>query len=76
MKKIMGKVMGVIGEFFIGVNVFVVGGKQVMIINFEGEFLLEVFDNSKLQVIYIGYLFQEVSINGKIYFVIQLKEDL
>lgn len=36
---------------------------------------MEVSDNSKLQVTYIGYLPQEVSTNGKTHFVIQLKED-
>lgn len=75
MKKITGKVTGVTGEPLIGANVLAVGGKQATITNLEGEFSLEVSDNSKLQVTYIGYLPQEVSTNGKTHFVIQLKED-
>ena len=66
---------GVTGESLIGANVLAVGGKQATITNLEGEFSLEVSDNSKLQVTYIGYLPQEVSTNGKTHFVIQLKED-
>ena len=60
MKKITGKVTGVTGEPLIGANVLAVGGKQATITNLEGEFSLEVSDNSKLQVTYIGYLPQEV----------------
>lgn len=57
---------GVTGEPLIGANVLAVGGKQATITNLEGEFSLEVSDNSKLQVTYIGYLPQEVSTNGKL----------
>lgn len=53
----MGKVIDqVFGEFFIGVNVFIEGISQGMVVDFDGSFFLLSIDFCFILVVfYIGY---------------------
>ena len=75
-KKINGTVVDIHGETIIGANVIEKGsGSNGTITDFDGNFTLEVNDNTVLVISYIGYLDQEVSIKGKSSIEVILKED-
>ena len=59
----------------IGANVLVVGTTTGVITNVDGEFTLEVPPQAKIQVSYIGYVTQTVSVGNQTKLKIQLHED-
>lgn len=72
---ITGAVKDTNGESVIGANVSVKNTTIGTITDVNGNFKLQVPNNGKLIVSYIGYESQEVSINNKSSFIITLKED-
>lgn len=75
-KSITGKIIDANKEPVIGVNVIVKGQSSIgTITDIDGNFTLNVPENSTLQVSYIGYNTQEVPVEGKTTFNIVLKED-
>lgn len=65
-----------IGDPIIGANISLKGQPGTGdITNIEGNFTLEVPEKSVLVISYIGYLTQEIPVNGKSSFNIQMKED-
>lgn len=72
---ITGTVKDVNGESVIGANISVKGTTIGTITDINGNFKLQVPDNGKLTISYIGYESQEISINNKPSFIIILKED-
>lgn len=74
-KRVSGTVKSTSGESIIGANVKVAGTTVGCITDIDGNFTLEVPENAKLTVSYIGFQTQEVAINGKSSVSIVLKED-
>ena len=74
-KRVSGTVKSTNGESIIGANVKVTGTTIGCITDIDGNFTLEVPENAKLTVSYIGFQTQEVAINGKSSMSIVLKED-
>lgn len=74
-KRVSGTVKSANGESIIGANVKVAGTTIGCITDIDGNFTLEVPENAKLTVSYIGFQTQEVAINGKSSVSIVLKED-
>ncbi|WP_301061397.1 TonB-dependent receptor [Phocaeicola sp.] len=75
-RKITGVVKDAAGEAIIGANVVVVGDKtKGVITDFDGNFTLDVPENGNIEVSYIGYLPQIISVKGKTDFIVSLKED-
>lgn len=74
-KRVSGTVKSTSGESIIGANVKVAGTTIGCITDIDGNFTLEVPENAKLTVSYIGFQTQEVAINGKSSMSIVLKED-
>lgn len=73
---IKGTVTDVSGEPLIGANIIVIGNNKLSTItNVNGEFTLEIPENSKLRITYIGYVTQELTVKNKTLFDIQLQED-
>lgn len=63
------------GEALIGASVVVKGTSIGTVTDMDGNFILEVPQNGTLVVSYIGFLTQEVKVNGKNNINITLKED-
>lgn len=74
-KKVSGIVKDITGEPFIGANVLIKGTTIGVITGLDGDFSLEVPDNSVLEISYIGYLSQDIPVAGKSNLTITLKED-
>ena len=74
-KKVTGIIVDESGEPVIGANVVVAGTTQGTITDFDGNFSLEVSENSTLEISYIGFLTQKISVKGKKDLRIVLKED-
>ncbi len=74
-KKIKGTVLDSQGNPIIGANVIEKGTTNGIITDIDGNFTLDVSPSSTLQISYIGYLTQEVSVSNKEVFNIQLRED-
>ena len=74
-KTITGTVVDIYNEPIIGANIIEKGTTNGVITDIDGKFSLEVSPNIVLQVTYIGYLSQEISIKGYAPLKIQLKED-
>lgn len=71
-----GKVTDLLGEPLIGVNVTVKGSTQGTITDVDGNFNIEnVSDDAVLIFSYIGYLTQEITINGHSSVSVTLQED-
>lgn len=71
-----GVVLDVSGEPIIGANVYVKGDpSHGSITDLDGKFVLNVPDNAVLVISYIGYIEQEVGVNGKSDMKVVLKED-
>lgn len=74
-KRVSGTVKSANGESIIGANVKVTGTTIGCITDIDGNFTLEVPENAKLTVSYIGFQTQEIAINGKSSVNIVLEED-
>ena len=74
-KRVSGTVKSANGESIIGANVKVSGTTIGCITDIDGNFTLEVPENAKLTVSYIGFQTQEIAINGKSSVNIVLEED-
>lgn len=74
-KRVSGTVKSTNGESIIGANVKVAGTTIGCITDIDGNFTLEVPENAKLTVSYIGFQTQEVAINGKSSVNVVLRED-
>jgi len=74
-KNISGTVVDINGDAVIGANIRVKGTAVGTVTNLDGEFNLSVPQNGTIEVSYIGYLAQELSVAGKSVFSIQLAED-
>ena len=75
-RKISGTVKDQNGESVIGANVSVKGTTIGTITDIDGNFILEVPENVVIQISYIGYITQEISLGNKEHLDILLKEDL
>lgn len=71
--KITGKVVDAQGEPVIGATVMEKGTTNGIITDIDGNFILSVSPNRKLQVSYVGYKTQEVTIGTNRSFRITLK---
>lgn len=74
-KEVKGIVKDPTGETVIGASVLEKGTTNGTITDFDGNFVLTVADNAVLQISYIGYQTQEVSVQGKNTLIVTLKED-
>lgn len=75
-KTITGTVIEGSGEAVIGASVLVEGTTNGTITDLDGNFsLTNVPENAKIQISYIGYLSQTISVAGRSSFKITLKED-
>ncbi len=75
-QKVTGKVQDSSGEPLIGASVVVKGNtERGTITDFDGNFTLDIPNNSTLVVSYIGYISQEIATAGKKSLTITLKED-
>ncbi len=74
-KKISGIVKDPTGIPVIGANVVVKGTTNGVITGLDGDFQLEVPENATLEISYIGYMTQSISVSGKKTFNITLNED-
>lgn len=74
-KQVSGVVIDGTGETVIGASVLEKGTTNGTITDLDGKFILTVNENAVLQISYVGYATQEVSVNGKTSFNITLKED-
>ena len=75
-KQISGKVTDLNGEPIIGANVIEKGTTNGIITDVDGNFSLEVSSSAILQISYIGYVTQEITVGSKTQFSITLQEDL
>lgn len=74
-KVITGVVVDASGETIIGANVSIQGTAVGTITDIDGKFSMEVPDNAKILISYIGYLPQTLSTDNKTTFNIKLIED-
>lgn len=74
-KPVSGKVIDQSGEAIIGANIVEEGTTNGTVTNYDGNFTLQVADNSTLHVSYIGYHSQYISVAGQTSFEIILVED-
>ena len=74
-KKITGKVIDTKGEPVIGATIMEKGTTNGTITDFDGNFTLNVSDNSMIEVSYIGYQSLSVKANSNNLMAITLKED-
>lgn len=74
-KKVEGVVIDQNGDPVIGANVVEKGTINGTVTDLDGKFTLQVGDNSSLLVSYIGYIDQVVSVKGKSFLQLTLKED-
>lgn len=74
-KTVTGTVLDPTGEPVIGASIIVKGTTNGTVTDVDGKFTLEVPENSVLQISYLGFNTQEVSVKGKKDFSIQMQED-
>lgn len=74
-KTVTGVVVDAAGVPIIGANVIVKGTTVGTITDFDGNYSLEVPENAVLQISYIGYLTEEVTVGDKSSINVTLKED-
>lgn len=74
-KRVSGTVKSTSGESIIGANIKVAGTTIGCITDIDGNFTLEVPEDAKLTVSYIGFQTQEIAIDGKSLVNVVLKED-
>mgnify|MGYP002597021609 CR=1 FL=1 len=74
-KRISGVIKDAAGEPIIGANVVEKGTTNGTVTDMDGKFTLDVQDKGVLQVSYIGYLTQELSVSGKSSFNVIMVDD-
>lgn len=74
-KRITGKVIDTKGEPVIGATIMEKGTTNGTITNFDGQFTLNVSDNSELEISYIGYQTQSIKAIADKELAVTLKED-
>lgn len=74
-KSITGIITDTAGEAVIGASIVEVGTTNGTVSDVEGNFTLSVSDNASIQVSFIGFSSQTLSVQGKMNFKIILKED-
>lgn len=74
-KKVTGKVVDAKGEPVIGATIMEKGTNNGTITDFDGNFTLNVSDNSMIEVSYIGYQTQSIKIISDKELAVTLKED-
>ena len=74
-RQITGTVVDAAGVPVIGANVMVKGTTNGTITDIDGKFMLEVAEDAILQVSYIGYTNQEITVGNQSVLKIALKED-
>ena len=74
-KMISGKITDEQGESVIGASVFVKGTTVGTVSDIDGNFSLEVPESAVITISYIGYLPQDIRVEGRTDFAIVLKED-
>lgn len=74
-QNITGKVTDKNGEPIIGANVLVKGTTNGTVTDVDGNYTLDVPQNSVLQISYIGYLTQELPVSNKTVITVRLTED-
>lgn len=75
-KLITGTINTEAGDPLPGVNIIIKGTTNGAISDFDGNFTLTVNEEDILLFRYVGYLKQEISVENKSEFIIQLKEDV
>lgn len=75
-KQITGVIMDEQGETIIGANVIEKGNQNGVVTDVDGKFSITLSAGNVLQVSYIGYITQEVTVNNQTNLKIILKEDL
>src|SRR5690606_36832172 len=75
MKRITGTVVEANGEPLIGVTIKVVGEQSGTTSDIEGKFSLNVKPNAALEISYMGYETQKITVAGQTTFNIVMKED-
>ncbi|MDR0575862.1 MAG: TonB-dependent receptor [Tannerella sp.] len=76
-KSVTGTVVDSEGEAVIGASVTVVGTVNGVITDIDGNFsLTNVAANAKLKISYVGYVTQEIAVDGKSVIRVTLKEDV
>ena len=73
--KVSGTITDKSGEPIIGANVVIKGTTNGTITDIDGNYTLDVPVSTILQISYIGYLTQDVPVNGKQQINIRLVED-
>ncbi|MCD7937081.1 MAG: SusC/RagA family TonB-linked outer membrane protein [Tannerellaceae bacterium] len=74
-RQITGVVVDDFGDPVIGANVVEKGTLNGTMTDLDGKFSLTVPNNATLQITYIGFISQEIAVNGQSVFNIQLRED-
>ena len=72
---IKGTVIDEAGEPVIGASVLVQGTKQGAITDLDGNFSVEAASNATLNISYVGYVTETVSVQGRNNIVVTLRED-
>lgn len=75
MREITGTVTDGTGEPIIGANILEVGTTNGVITDFDGNFKLSVQSDAQIQISYIGFISQTVSVKNRTEIKIVLKED-
>lgn len=75
-KRVNGVVKDGMGEFIIGATVKAKGTANGVVTDFEGKFSMDVEPNAVLEVSYIGFLPHEISVKGKTFLTIVMREDV
>ena len=73
--ELTGKVSDPSGEPIIGANIVVKGTTNGTVTDLDGHFSIRVNGNSVVQISYIGYLSQEIPLNGRRSIAVTLQED-
>lgn len=75
-KQVTGIVKDATGETIIGASIFEKGTSNGTITDYDGSFKLNVSsDNATLQITYVGFRAQEISVKGKTFLNITMEED-
>ena len=74
-KSITGIITDTAGEAVIGASIVEVGTTNGTVSDVDGNFTLSVSDNASIQISFIGFSSQTLSVQGKMNFKIILKED-
>lgn len=74
-KQVTGTVNDMRGDPIIGANVIVKGTTNGVITDMDGNFSITTEENTILQISYIGYISQEISVAGKSNITVTMRED-